>query len=151
MWKKIERPDYHIKKTKNNFCSHSCSIKFQNAHKTSGYRRSKLEIYLETKLYEMFPNLEIVYNDRKTLPSSLELDIYVPSLKLAFELNGIFHYIPAFGEEKFDKIQYNDYRKLKECQDLNINLCVIDISHQKRFTEKSSEKYLEIIKSFILR
>ncbi len=147
--KEFDRNISQIKKTKHNFCSRSCAAKYYNAHKTTGFRRSKLEIYLETKLSELFPNLEILYNDRNTLPSGLELDIYVPSLKLAFELNGPFHYIPVFGQEKFDKIQNNDYIKLKECQDLGINICVIDVSKDVKFTEKLSEKYLEIIKSFI--
>jgi hypothetical protein len=147
--KEFERSRTWFNKSKHNFCSKSCAAKYRNVHKTTGCRRSKLEIYLETKLTEIFPDLEILYNDRKTLPSGLELDIYVPSLKLAFELNGPFHYIPVFGQEKLNKTQNNDYIKLKECQDLGINICVIDVSKDVKFTEKSSEKYLEIIKSFI--
>jgi len=147
--KETFKSKYELRDSKHHFCSQSCVAKYINAHKTSGYRRSKLEIYLETKLTEMFPNLEILYNDRTTLPSGLELDIYVPSLKLAFELNGPFHYIPAFGHEKLNKTQNNDYIKLKECQDLEINICVIDVSKEKRFTEKRGVKYLEIVKSFI--
>lgn len=147
--KEFERQRHHMKKNKFQFCSKSCSAKYYNAHKTTGYRRSKLEIYLETKLTEIFPDIEILYNDRNTLPSGLELDIYVPALKLAFELNGPFHYIPAFGQEKLNRIQNNDYIKMKECQDLGINICVIDTSKQKNFTQKSCEEFLEIIKSFI--
>jgi len=144
------RTEAWIKKVKHNFCSRSCAAKYQNAHKTSGYRRSKLEMYLEAKLAELYLDLEILYNDRQTLGNGLELDIYIPSLKLAFELNGPFHYIPAFGKEKLDKIQNNDYLKLQKCQELGINVCVIDVSKEKPFTEKRGQKFLDIIKQFLI-
>src|ERR1700676_1173553 len=38
-----------IKRSKNSFCSRSCSAKYGNAHKTKGTRRSKLEVWLEIK------------------------------------------------------------------------------------------------------
>jgi len=147
--KEIMRTEAWIKKVKHNFCSRSCAAKYQNAHKTSGYRRSKLEMYLEAKLAELYLDLEILYNDRQTLGNGLELDIYIPSRKLAFELNGPFHYIAAFGQGKLDKIQNNDSLKLQKCLELDIDLCVIDVSQQKYFTEKSSQKYLDIIKQFL--
>ena len=74
-----------------------------------------------------------------------ELDIYIPSLKLAFEIQGIFHYEPIFGQEKLDQIQKNDLEKIQRCEELNIKLIHIDTRTQKRFTEKSSEKYLKEI------
>ena len=147
--KEFDRNISQIKKTKHNFCSRSCAAKYYNAHKTTGYRRSKLEMYLEAKLAELYLDLEILYNDRQTLGNGLELDIYIPSRKLAFELNGPFHYIAAFGQGKLDKIQNNDSLKLQKCLELDIDLCVIDVSQQKYFTEKSSQKYLDIIKQFL--
>ena len=45
--------------SKNNFCSQSCSAKYNNTHKTKGNLRSKLEKYLEKQLTELYPNLEI--------------------------------------------------------------------------------------------
>ncbi|HQK63057.1 MAG TPA: hypothetical protein PLV67_05690 [Methanofastidiosum sp.] len=138
-----------IKRSKHHFCSQSCAAKYHNAHKTSGFRRSKLEKYLEAKLTELYPDIEILYNDRNTL-DGLELDIYIPSLKLAFELNGVFHIIPVFGKEKLENTQNNDYLKLQKCQELNIVLCVIDISKEKRFTEKCGQKYLDIIKQVLI-
>ncbi len=147
--KEISKNEAWFKITKHHFCSQSCAAKYRNAHKTSGFRRSKLEIYLESRLTELYPDLEILYNDRQTLGNGLELDIYVPSKKMAFELNGIFHIIPVFGQEKLDIIQDNDSLKLQKCQELNIILCVIDVSREKGFTEKRGQKYLDIIKNFI--
>jgi hypothetical protein len=146
--KEIVKLDKHIKNTRHHFCSQSCAAKYQNAHKTSGFRRSKLEIYLENKLTELYPDLEIFYNDRNTL-GGLELDIYISSLKIAFELNGPIHYIPVFGQEKLEKTQNNDYLKLQKCQELGIGVYVINVSKEKSFTEKRGQKYLNIIKNVI--
>lgn len=75
----------------------------------------------------------------------MSLDIYIPSLKLAFELNGIFHYKPIFGNDKLTKTQNNDNKKLQACLEQNIELCVIDVSSQKYFKQNTSQKYLDII------
>ncbi len=129
------------------FCSKSCSAFYNSKYKTKGTRRSKLETWIEEKLKELYPNLEIHFNKKDTIGS--ELDIYIPSLKLAIELNGIFHYEPIYGKDKLNKIQNNDINKFQECQKLGISLCVIDTSSQKYFKEQTSKKFLDIIISVI--
>lgn len=136
-----------IKKSKNHFCSRSCAATYNNQNKTYGIRRSKLEIWLEEHLIALYPNLEIHFNRKDTIGS--ELDIYIPSLKLAFELNGIFHYEPIFGNDKLQKIQENDSNKFQKCQEHGISLCIIDTSSQKYFKPKSSQKFLDIITEII--
>jgi len=136
-----------VKKFPNHFCSNSCSCTYQNTHKTTGTRISKLEKWLQIKLIELYPNLEIQFNTKDTINS--ELDIYIPSLNLAFELNGIFHYEPIYGQDKLIQIQNNDDRKFQACLEHNIELCIIDTSKQKYFKEKTSEKYLNIITNII--
>ena len=78
-----------------------------------------------------------------------ELDIYIPSLKLAFELNGIYHYEPIHGSDKLNKIQNNDNRKFQACAEQGISLCIIDTSSQSYFKENTSEKFLKIIINII--
>ena len=134
-------------KSGNHFCCKSCAVTYNNKHKKYGTRRSKLEIYLENKLSELYPNLKILYNNKEAINS--ELDIYIPNLKLAFELNGIFHYEPIFGEQKLERVQKNDKNKFQLCQENNISLCVIDTSSLKYFKEQNAEKYLNIIKDII--
>lgn len=136
-----------IKRTSNNFCSKSCAATFNNKNKTHGSRRSKLEIYLEEQLTLLYPNLEILYSNKQIIGS--ELDIYIPSLKLAFEIQGIFHYEPIYGQEKLEQIQKNDLEKVAKCKELDIKLICIDTRNQKRFTEKSAEPFLNLIKQFI--
>lgn len=138
-----------VKKSKNHFCGNSCAAIYHNSHKTTGTRRSKLEVWLENKLTELYPDLEIHFNRKSAINS--ELDIYIPSLKLAFELNGIFHYEPVFGPEKLSKTQNNDQRKFQACAENGVSLCVIDTSGQRRFTELSSLKFLNIIIEIIKR
>ena len=132
---------------KTNFCSNSCQASYQNKHKKYGTRRSKLEKWLEQQLILLYPNLDIHFNRKDTIGS--ELDIYIPSLKLAFELNGIFHYEPIFGKNKLNQIQENDISKTKACIDSQIDLCIIDTSTQKYVKPKTSQKYLDIINNII--
>ena len=134
-------------KSGNNFCSKSCAATYNNTHKTKGTRRSKLEIWLEQQLKILYPELIILFNDKQIINS--ELDIYIPSLKLAFELNGIFHYEPIYGPDKFGKIQNNDNRKFQACLEQQIELVIIDSSGLKYFKPANAQKYLDIVTNII--
>jgi hypothetical protein len=143
----FKKTPFEIKKTKNHFCSQSCAATYNNNHKTKGNRRSKLEKYIEEQLTIIYPNLEIHFNQKSVIGS--ELDIYIPSLRLAFELNGIFHYEPIYGRNKLNQIQSNDTNKFKKCLEHEISLCIIDTSSQKYFKEQTSTKFLKIITDII--
>jgi len=143
----FSKTNKQIIKYPNHFCSRSCAAIYNNTHKTKGNRKSKLEIWLETQLSTLYPNLEFIFNGKEIINS--ELDIYLPSLQLAFELNGIFHYEPIYGPEKLASIKNNDNRKFQACLEKNIELVIIDSSGQKYFKPSSSKKYLQIIKEII--
>ena len=136
-----------VKRAKHHFCSQSCAAKYNNSHKTKGTRTSKLEIWLSKQLPTLYPTLEFHFNRKDAING--ELDIFIPSLKLAFELNGIFHFIPVFGQDKLAKMQTNDARKVQACIEYGIELCIIDVSHQKYFKEQTSMKFLAIIQNII--
>ena len=131
----------------NVFCSHACSATYNNKHKKYGFRRSKIEFFMEKKLRETFQTLEIVFNDKTAIGS--ELDVFIPILNLAFEFNGIFHYIPIYGIEKLEKIQNNDAEKQKECKKLNISLFQVDISSIKHFKESKCLVFWEYVEKII--
>ena len=141
--KEFKKLPNQIKNTSNNFCSKSCAATYNNTHKTKGYRRSKLEIYLEEELKSLYPELKMEFNQTDTINS--ELDIYIPSLKLAVELNGIFHYESIYGQDRLTKIRNNDNRKFQACIEKGIEFCIIDTSHQKYFKKETSQKFLNII------
>jgi len=136
-----------LKKYPNSFCSSSCAATYNNTHKTHGCRRSKFEIYLEQVLPNKYPSLEFHFNRKDTIFS--ELDIYIPNLKLAFELNGIFHYEPIYGLDKLDQIKNNDNRKFQACLEQGIELCIIDTSSLNYFKPEKAQKYLDIIINII--
>ena len=145
--KSLKKTQAEINSTKHNFCSKSCSCTYHNQHKIKGTRCSKLEKWLAIKLVEIYPNLEFHFNRKDTIKS--ELDIYIPSLKLAFELNGIFHYEPIFSKDKLDKTQNNDERKIIACYEKQIELCIIDVSKQKYFKEQTCLPFLKIIQDIL--
>lgn len=136
-----------LKCSPNSFCSRSCAVTYNNKHKTHGNRRSKLEKYIEEQLVTLYSNIEIHFNKKDAINS--ELDIYIPSLNLAFELNGIFHYEPIYGQEKLSQIQNNDERKFQACIENNISLCIIDSSSLKHFTSNKANNFLKIITKII--
>ena len=131
----------------NSFCNRSCAATYNNTHKTHGCRRSKFEIYLSEILPNRYPDLEFHFNRIDTINS--ELDIYIPDLKLAFELNGIFHYEPIYGKEKLLRTQNNDQRKFQACLERNIELCIIDVSTISYFKPDRVQKFVDIITSII--
>ena len=128
------------------FCNRSCAATYRNTHKEYGSRRSKLEVWLEDQLTSRF-DFKIEFNKKGAIKS--ELDIFIPSLNLAFEINGIFHYEPIYGEKQLKRIQLNDAKKIKACAEKGITLHSIDASKQSRFTEESSTQYLQEILSYI--
>ena len=143
----FEKQNSEISKSSKHFCCKSCAATYNNKHKTKGNRRSKLEAYLENELIKLYSDLEIHFNRKDAINS--ELDIYIPLLKLAFELNGLFHYEPIFGDNKLNQITDNDNRKFQACFEQGIELCIIDTSQQKYFKIETSQKYLNIIRDVI--
>jgi hypothetical protein len=145
--KPIYKTPERLSKIKHPFCSISCAATYNNTHKTFGFTRSKLENYIEKKLTLLYPDIEIKYN--KTDDINSELDIYIPSLKFAVELNGPIHYEPIFGIEKLGQTKNNDERKFQACLEKGIELCIIDTSKPKNFSEKSGDNFLSMIKKII--
>jgi hypothetical protein len=145
----IFRIPSHIRKSKsgNSFCSSSCAATYHNTHKTTGIRRSKLEIWIEEKLRSDYRDIEILFNNKDVINS--ELDIYFPNIKLGVELNGIFHYEPIYGKDKLSMIKNNDNRKFQACLERDIELIIIDASKMKNFNITEAEKYYSIINSVL--
>ena len=106
-----------------------------------------MEKWIETQLSLLYPRLNILYNDRTTI--NAELDIYIPILKIAFELNGIFHYEPIYGIDKLNVIINNDDRKFAACLERGIGLCIINTHNVKYLKEERDKKFLSIITKII--
>ena len=128
-----------VKKSKNHFCSHSCSCTHQNRNKKTGTTTSKLETFIANRIRQTYPSLTVIQNDRTTVGH--ELDIFIPSLRVAIEVNGIMHYEPIFGDDKFNRIQFGDQQKMLLCNNMDIELIVVP--NMKTFSKKYSEKVWE--------
>lgn len=138
---------FRKKTRKNLFCSRPCMYDYirQNpcfARSNKG-GRSKLEHYIEKKLREEYPSLEILFNSKY---SGFELDIYFPSLCFAVEINGIWHYEPIKGEPLLVKIQNRDKIKAKICENSRITLFVMPVLEPVK-NDRTFDKYWQIVKS----
>lgn len=83
-----------------------------------------------------FPNENPVFNH---IINGFELDVFFRYRKIAFEINGIVHYKPIYGLEKYERLISNDAQKHKMCNENKISLFVIDISNLKRFSPEEAE------------
>lgn len=128
------------------FCSKSCRMTHQNLTNPRVYecRRSKAEIYFVELLKKDFPSFTILENTRGVLPSRLEIDIYIPQVKLAIEINGPFHYLPIHGCEKLKRRKELDAIKFEDCKALGLTLLILDISDlqsDKKTRERITDFY----------
>ena len=106
-----------------------------------------MEEYVESELKRIYPVLEIIFNNRRII--GLELDIYIPSLKLAFEINGIFHYKPVYGKVRMLKGQIRDAQRLMGCLERGIELQIINTESMPNFDIKLAKIFLDQIINII--
>lgn len=149
--KEINVQRYKIKNSKsgNYFCSKSCTGKYYTRNKVFGINRSKFEEWLEENLQKKYKKLEFDFNNKKEI--GYELDIFIPKLNIAIEINGITHYEPIYGEKRLLQTQVLDKKREILCEEKGIELYIIDVSEIRNWkperTEKHYEKICEIIDS----
>ena len=69
---------------------------------TAGKEGSKLEKFLFTELTKL--GYVVEYHKKNLIANqNLEIDLYVPSCKTIIEIDGHSHFLPIWGEEKFQK------------------------------------------------
>lgn len=136
-----------LRRTAHNFCTRRCHVLWQNAHKTQGTRVSKLERWIQTQLVARYPAIKFEFN--QTAAINGELDVFIPAMKLAVELNGIFHYEPIYGARKLVQIQTNDARKYQACIERGIELCIIDVAAMTYFKPTKGQRFLDIITDIV--
>lgn len=115
-----------------------------------GYRKIGEGWVSETQLYnivkKIFPNETIIRHYRPDWLEKLELDIYIPDLKIAFEYQGQQHYHPikAWGGEKsLKELKERDEKKKELCYSNSIKL--IEVDYSEPLTEEHIRKRLELL------
>ena len=89
---------------------------------------------------KIYPNQEIIRHLRPFWLNGLELDIYLPDLKIGFEYQGQQHFYPitAWGGKKaLEELRIRDEKKRQLCKEQNIILIEID------YTEPLEEVYVK--------
>lgn len=141
-------------KTKKRFCSKSCQAIYANKNwnrsSRFGINKSRCETILKDIILKSFPDLEILENNRTIVTGGLELDLFIPSKKVAIELNGPCHFIPLFGSEELQKTQHKDLLKIKYCQENNIKFFVVNIMGIKNQTNTLTEVFDNQIKPHLV-
>jgi len=136
------KPNLHLRRKKmlsqHCFCSRKCSYLYRQSDNSFG-KRSTLEKWIEQKLTVDFPTISIEYNNITTING--ELDIFIPTLDLAFEINGVGHYKPIYGVDNFKKRIKKDGEKIEECLARKIDLFVIDCKEFNTLKEDRDIKY----------
>lgn len=123
----------------------------------NGYTMSKPEIELGNYVATLC-NCEIEFNCRTILKDDRELDIYIPSKKLAIEFNGDYwHMNPKHYAESYYNTQAHctakqkweyDRQKQEECQQLGIKLIVVwehDWMQNQDQVKNMIQKELEVL------
>jgi len=149
--KKFMKALSQIKRTNKHFCSELCAKNLQK-HKDWGGKRSKLEIAVEEHFKIIFPFIYIRYNKTDI---GYELDIHIPCLELAIELNGPHHYRvihKSNGVERLKRTQEIDAEKVVKCKELGVKLFVIDVSrdHGEKIKAQRISEVEKIVRDRII-
>lgn len=116
--------------------------------KPTSVNRSRAEDILISLIGIDFPSVEVLPNDRTLLQSGLEIDVLLPTLCTAIELNGPVHYRPIYGKERLIQVQSKDVQKHHEINATGFELIVVDIS-KLNGTKRTKEFITNVYNSHI--
>ena len=134
------------------FCGRQCKGKHDiGRNRKISKNRSKAEAYLFNRIRHEFPEIALLANDRAFLEGGLEIDIFLPELSLAIEVNGPFHYRPIYGEERLERAQHNDQLKKENLENRSVELLSLDISGPEHKSWKASKIHLEALFQNIIK
>ena len=139
----MKKTKYRQDKHKFKFCGKKCFGKYHSEHRATKWDVKKFERSKAEKWFEEILTSRYKFNVKYNISSVVgkELDIYIPHLNIAFEINGACHYKPIFGQETLDRTMKADKEKAYRCNKKGIDLFVIDISKAEHFYKCRFEKF----------
>lgn len=136
---------FHIETRKiGNFIENEVRIKF-GAKKIGNAWTNETLLY--QLISEMFPNKEIHRHYRPDFLDFLEIDIYIPTLRVGIEYQGKQHFEPIEhfgGQTSFIKLIERDKKKKELCKNNNIEL--IYFLHNEKINKEKVEEKLKAYK-----
>jgi len=147
-WESLEASELKRRKeiAKNNWDNLSeqeKQLRFEKANeavRVSSKLGSKLEKYLLESLvinnYKTIPHKEQILSNTK-----LHIDLFLPELNIAVEVDGPSHFLPVWGEEALKRNQEYDSKKTGLLIGKGINL--IRIKQQKDFSKSRAKMIFE--------
>lgn len=105
------------------------------------------ETILYRIIYSLFPSMTILRHYKPKFLRGLELDIYLPEVRLGIEYQGIQHYQPMKhwgGQESFERLQERDAQKKRLCRANKVKLIYFDYTEglSNKFVAERLEGYL---------
>lgn len=140
-------------------CSYSLiksCIKRFHCYNLINHSRSTFEIKIREWIESNYPELKVEYNNKKLIKNPLnnnclELDFYIPELKLAIEFNGKYWHDDEWIQKtkQMSAEKYHDIKR-KACQKMGIKLIYIwekDIFNKKYALEEKLRSIFRDIKN----
>lgn len=127
-----------------NFCNRDCKYAYERLH-PNHVSRSRMELLVEKMLTIAFPSLTVNYNNKELL-NGIELDVFIPKLQLAIEINGGYHYKVVNGDTKsYERTVKNVATRRALCEERGIVLHEYNTSKFACPTFTSVSSYLRPI------
>ena len=102
--------------------------------------RQKYEIFLTQFLKDLYPNIKVIFSDRKVL-NGLELDFYIPEKNLAIEFNGDYWHSTSIDDDINQQL-----KKTNLCEQQGIHLIHIwehEWLNNQEFIKELLKLYIE--------
>jgi hypothetical protein len=120
-----------VRAGRHNYCSRNCYFKGKSA---DNFVEKEFEQLLIKNDIEYLRNDRTILADELDARRSLEIDFYIPHIKMAVEINGSTHYLPVYGPKALKAIQARDRRKRKKCKELGIRFRSVKPGNCRRET-----------------
>lgn len=116
------------------------------AVRASSKRGSKLEIYLFNKLIEDGYKVDF-HKEQSLLNTKLQIDLFLPKLNVAIEVDGLSHFEPVWGQDALKRNQGYDNRKTGLI--LGKGLVLIRVVQKRDFSKSRAQKIYEELVSVL--